>query len=175
MSTDDLHRIRRVLRDLNEDRHDRDDRGGLELGRDLEELMKIVLHEWAVYSEYIKDIHGRAAIFTTPNASRVLMQFLIERRTQIQSYMRAHQEDVGKVDETDIEDLQELITETRGLIKMVRDLKALTFILADIDNDFKLSPSGQDDESKRQLHQNAWAHEVMRDMAAKGVPFNMAA
>lgn len=177
MSTDDFHRIRRIMRELNEDQADYGDRRQLELGS----LMQQVRREWEIYSAYLNQIQGKSALFTTAAQEggaapgRILLNFLIDRRQQIQQYMAAHQDEMTRITQHDHEEADELIEETKGLLKMMRDLKALTFIVADIDNNFHLSPIEGDEENKRQLHQNAWAQASMRELAAKGVPFNMAA
>lgn len=171
MSTDDLHRIRRQLRQIVEDGLATDYKAE---HIELQGLMQETVKQWKFFTGYMNMIHGKSALFTTSQpAAKILLHFLIDRRQQLQGVMQEHQDEFIDIDVP--EEVKERIMETRALLQKVRELKALTFIVADIDNGFQLTPIQGDDESKKQLHSNTWAQQSMRQLAAKGVPFQMAA
>lgn len=171
MSTDDLHRIRRKLRTISEDRASTDyDAGHIEVQALAEEISR----QWLIFGQYMNMLHGKSALFTTSApAAKILLNFLVDRRAQLQGVVKDFRDEYLDLDVP--EEVKERIIESRALLKKIRDLKALMFVVADIDNDFHLSPIKGDDETKKQLHSNEWAHEAMRELAAQGVPFQMAA
>lgn len=173
--TDDIHRIRRMLRQLDEARPPPSASEEEAASQEVNRLIWETREEFDLFMHYMHQIHFQSEAFQTKSTAKILIQFLVDRRAQFLTRMRQMQDQMEEWETVPganmVDDAEPAIAE---LLRMIKDLKALCFIVADIDNNYKLNANASDTETKVQMHKNRWAHAAIQNLRKQGVNFPMA-